>query len=33
MDEFANGRFSCGIALEDLNSFVVTGGLVNNNMR
>ncbi len=27
--EFTNSRYSCGIALEDKNSLIVTGGLVN----
>ncbi len=27
--EFVNARYSCGIALEDMNSFIVTGGMLN----
>jgi hypothetical protein len=27
--EFASSRYSCGIALDDKNSFIVTGGIMN----
>jgi hypothetical protein len=29
IEEFVNSRYSCAIALEDLNSFIVTGGILN----
>jgi hypothetical protein len=27
VDEFVNNTLSCAIALEDLNSFIITGGV------
>ena len=29
IEELINSRYSCAIALEEMNSFIVTGGLSN----